>query len=308
MSVDQYRRDVEAKAKKRREAESKAGEYRTKESKKRTEATKARQSAAKASSEATARSRTRDAERREQEAASAGSEANRWQTKAAGYARDEASAADKLAKAIAAEEKKRDRDAQRAAREEKAKLARLESRVANVSATMDRVVRDPVRFIEIRVPIEPEDDVLGGQTWDVFLSHASEDKNDVAIPLRDALTALGVTVWLDKSEMRIGSSLRRRIDEGIRSSRFGIAVLSTAFFKKGWTNQELDGLVTKSIAGDHQSLLPIWHGVTHDDVRQFSPTLADRVALSTEELEIEAIAQKIADVVLSAKTSQQRAS
>lgn len=308
MSVDQYRRDVEAKAKKRREAESKAGEYRTKESKKRTEAARARQSAAKASSEATARSRTREAERREQEAASAGSEANRWQAKAAGYARDEASAADKLAKATAADEKKRDRDAQRAAREEKAKLARLESRVANVSATMDRVVRDPVQLIEVRVPIEPEDDVLGGQTWDVFLSHASEDKEDVAVPLRDALTALGVTVWLDKSEMRIGSSLRRKIDEGIRSSRFGIAVLSASFFRKGWTNQELDGLVTKSIAGDQQSLLPIWHGVTHADVRQFSPTLADRVALNTAELEIEAIAEQIADVVLSAKASQQRAS
>lgn len=304
MSVDQYRRDVEAKAKKRREAESKAGEYRIKESKKRTEAAKARQAAAKATSESSVRSRIREAELREKEAASAGSEANRWQSKATGYARDEASAADKLAKAVAAEEKKRQQDSERAARNEKVKLAQLESRVANVSATMDRVVRAPVQLIEVRVPVEPEDDVLNGQTWDVFLSHASEDKNDVAIPLRDALTALGVTVWLDKSEMRIGSSLRRRIDEGIRSSRFGIAVLSTSFFKKGWTNQELDGLVTKSIAGDQQSLLPIWHGVTHADVRKFSPTLADRVALSTDSLKIEDIAEQIADVVLSAKTSQ----
>lgn len=308
MSVDQYRRDVEAKAKKRREAESKAGDYRIKESKKRTEAAKARQSAAKASSEATVRSRIREAELREKEAASAGSEANRWQSKATGYARDEASATEKLSKAIAAEDKKRQQDSERAARNEKARLARLESRVANVSATMERVVRDPVQLVEIRIPVEPEDDVLNGQTWDVFLSHASEDKNDVAIPLRDALTALGITVWLDKSEMRIGSSLRRRIDEGIRSSRFGIAVLSESFFKKGWTNQELDGLVTKSIAGDQQSLLPIWHGVTHADVRKFSPTLADRVALSTDSFEIQDIAEQIADVVSSAKTSQQRAS
>jgi hypothetical protein len=308
MSVDQYRREVEAKAKKRREAEAKAGEYRTKESKKRTEAAKARQAAAKTSSDTTARSRIREADRREQEAAAAGNEANRWQLKAAGYARDEASAADKLAKAIAAEEKKRERDAQRVARDEKAKLARLESRVADVSATVDRVVRDSARSVEVRVPIEPEDDVMGGQTWDVFLSHASEDKADVAAPLRDALAALGVTVWLDKSEMRIGSSLRRRIDDGIRSSRYGIVVLSKSFFKKGWTNQELDGLVTKSVAGDQQSILPIWHGVTHADVRQFSPTLADKVALATTEYEIEEIAEQIADVVLSAKTSEQRAS
>ena len=308
MSADQYRREVEAKGRKRREAEAKAGEYRIKESKKRTEAAKARQAAAKTSNEGSIRSRLREAERREQEAATAGNEANRWQVKAAGYARDEASAAEKLSKALVADEKKRERDAQRAARDEKAKLSQLETRVADVSAAVDRVVRDPAHAVEVRVPIEPADDVLGGQTWDVFLSHASEDKADVAIPLRDALVALGVAVWLDKTEMRIGHSLRRKIDDGIRSSRFAIVVLSQSFFKKGWTNHELDGLVTRSVTGDRQSILPIWHGVTHADVRQFSPTLADKVALSTIEHEIQAIAEQIADVVLSAKTSQQRAS
>ncbi|WP_224290945.1 toll/interleukin-1 receptor domain-containing protein [Streptomyces olivaceus] len=68
--------------------------------------------------------------------------------------------------------------------------------------------------------------MLGGQTWDVFISHASEDKEAVARPLRNALTKLGVTVWLDEAQMRIGHSLRRKIDEGIRASRFGIVVLS----------------------------------------------------------------------------------
>lgn len=73
----------------------------------------------------------------------------------------------------------------------------------------------PAQEVTTREPMEPEGDVLGGQTWDVFISHASEDKEAVAVPLRDALTARGVTVWLDKTEMRIGHSLRRKIDEGI---------------------------------------------------------------------------------------------
>jgi hypothetical protein len=62
----------------------------------------------------------------------------------------------------------------------------------------------------MREPITPIEDLFGGQTWDVFLSHASEDKEAVAVPLRDALTARGVTVWLDKTEMRIGDSLQNR--------------------------------------------------------------------------------------------------
>jgi hypothetical protein len=164
----------------------------------------------------------------------------------------------------------------------------------------DERTHNPARDIEMREPIPPTDDFFGGQTWDVFLSHASEDKDAVAVPLRDALTARGVTVWLDKTEMRLGDSLRRKIDAGIRSSRMGIVVLSESFFSKGWTNHELDGLVTRTVAGE-QSLLPIWHGVDASDVRHYSPSLADKVALSTADVDIEQIAEQIAEVVLAAK-------
>jgi len=100
------------------------------------------------------------------------------------------------------------------------------------------------------MPETPPVDVMGGQTWDVFLSHASEDKEAVARPLAEALSDRGVSVWLDVLELRIGDSLRRRIDQGIRSSRFGIVVCSEAFFAKGWPQYELDGLVTRTVAGE----------------------------------------------------------
>ncbi len=151
--------------------------------------------------------------------------------------------------------------------------------------------------VQVRdVPEEPGGDILGGQTWDVFISHASEDKDVVARPLRDALTRRGVTVWLDEAQMRIGHSLRRKIDEGIRSSRFGVVVLSESFFLKGWTNHELDGLVTRTLAGE-QSLLPIWHDLTAEQVRAYSPSLADKIAVSTDQFSIDEIAEQITDVV-----------
>jgi hypothetical protein len=156
---------------------------------------------------------------------------------------------------------------------------------------------NPVAHVALRhEPQEPDGDALGGQTWDVFISHATEDKDAVARPLRDALARRGITVWLDEAQMKIGHSLRRKIDEGVRSSRFGVVVLSEDFFRKGWTNHELDGLITRTIAGE-QSLLPIWHDLDGAQVRSFSPSLADRVALSTSELSIDDIAEQIAEVV-----------
>jgi hypothetical protein len=156
---------------------------------------------------------------------------------------------------------------------------------------------NPASNVAVRAePEEPADDLLGGQTWDVFISHATEDKDTVARPLRGVLTKLGVTVWLDEAQMRIGHSLRRKIDEGIRSSRFGVVILSDSFFRKGWTNHELDGLVTRTVAGE-QSLLPIWHDLTADEVMAQSPSLADKVAMNTSQYSIEDIAGQIAEVV-----------
>ena len=130
----------------------------------------------------------------------------------------------------------------------------------------------------------------------MFLSHASEGKEAIAVPLHDALVARGLAVWVDKVEIRIGDSLRRKIDEGIRASRFGVVVLSPSFFSKGWTNHELDGLVTMTVAGQ-QTMLPVWHNVSAAEVRGYSPSLADRRGLSTAEFDVDEIADQIVEAV-----------
>ena len=45
-----------------------------------------------------------------------------------------------------------------------------------------------------------------------------------------------------------------------------------------------------------QVLLPLWHGVSKDEVVSYSPSLADRVALRTADSTIEEIADEIAAV------------
>lgn len=132
--------------------------------------------------------------------------------------------------------------------------------------------------------------------YDVFISYATEDKEDIARPLANALEQNGLSVWYDEFELRIGCSLRRKIDEGIAKSRFGIVILSHSFFNKNWPQYELDGLVTRSMTGE-QEILPIWHRVTKDEVMKQSPSLADKIARSTDEISIDEISIEITNVI-----------
>lgn len=132
--------------------------------------------------------------------------------------------------------------------------------------------------------------------FDVFISHASEDKDGVVRPLADALVAQGLDVWYDELVLRVGDSLRRKIDAGIARSRFGVVVLSKAFFAKSWPQYELDGLVTMSLSG-RQIILPLWHEISKDEVISQSPSLADKVALRTSDYSIEEIAAELAAVI-----------
>ncbi len=132
--------------------------------------------------------------------------------------------------------------------------------------------------------------------YDVFISHASEDKDEVVRPLAVALQSEGLKVWYDEFELKIGDSLRRKIDKGLANSRFGIVVLSKDFIRKGWTNYELDGIITKSVSGE-QIVLPIWHNITKQEVIDYSPSLADKVARNTATYTIAEIAEEIASVI-----------
>jgi hypothetical protein len=132
--------------------------------------------------------------------------------------------------------------------------------------------------------------------YDVFISHASEDKAEVARPLAEALQSKGLSVWYDEFELRIGDSLRRKIDKGIANSNFGIIVISRDFISKGWTNYELDGLITRAVNGE-QVMLPVWHNVTKREVLNYSPSLADKLARSTTDFTVEEIADEIADLI-----------
>lgn len=139
--------------------------------------------------------------------------------------------------------------------------------------------------------------IASHQHYDVFIVHATEDKDDVARPLAEALVEAGLRVWYDEFELRIGDRLRQKIDFGLARSRFGAVVLSPEFFAKNWTQYELDGLVTREMTGE-QVILPLWHRLTRAELLKESPSLANRMARSTSDYTIEQIASEIAEVII----------
>lgn len=135
------------------------------------------------------------------------------------------------------------------------------------------------------------------KTWDVFISHASEDKVEVAVPLAEALQRAGLLVWLDRQELRIGDSLREKIDEGLANSKFGVVILSPSFLAKGWTRRELNGLFAIEDAAGRKVILPVWYQVDNVMLARYSPILADRLAANVAE-GIPAVASSIIQVVI----------
>ena len=120
-----------------------------------------------------------------------------------------------------------------------------------------------------------------GRIPDVFISHASEDKAEVADPLVALLGDRELVVWYDKTDIAVGDSIRKKVDEGLSRSRFGVLLLSKHFFAKPWAENEFDALWAREING-RKVLIPVWHGVTREDVVSFSSLLAARLAVSTD--------------------------
>jgi TIR domain-containing protein len=116
---------------------------------------------------------------------------------------------------------------------------------------------------------------------DVFICHASEDKDGFVRPFAEALRSHHVDVWYDEFTLTVGDSLREAIDRGLATSRFAIVVLSPDFFQKRWPQRELNGLVAREIGEERRLVLPVWHNVAREEVLRFSPPLADVLAVSS---------------------------
>jgi tetratricopeptide (TPR) repeat protein len=131
--------------------------------------------------------------------------------------------------------------------------------------------------------------------YDLFVSHASEDKAELVAPLVAALKERGLRVWLDREQIGLGDDFRQSIERGLASSRFGVVVLSPSFLKR-WPQAELSALWGLEGASGRKCILPVRHQISADEVTRLWPLLATRLSVSTDQ-GVDAVAAEIESVV-----------
>ena len=134
------------------------------------------------------------------------------------------------------------------------------------------------------------------QNWDIFISHASEDKEAFVEPLANRLKELAVRVWYDKFVLLPGDRLSEKIGEGLAKCRCGLLVLSKGFIKKPWTKYELSGLVNRFVE-EGTRLIPIWYGINRAEVAAFNPALADLFSIKGDPGQIDKCALEVLRVI-----------
>ncbi|NBI06107.1 TIR domain-containing protein [Senegalia massiliensis] len=184
------------------------------------------------------------------------------------------------------EYKKSQKEQERIQKTYETKIDELKAQISD-NISEDILKQNSNKFIDSETEIK----------YDVFISHASEDKEDLVRELAETLIDKhNIKVWYDEFSIKWGDSLRKSIDKGLQSSKFGIVIISKDFIKKGWTNYELDGLFQKEMTYG-KTILPIWHKITKNEVQEFSPSLAGKKALSTSMFTVEEIAQELNNVL-----------
>lgn len=123
---------------------------------------------------------------------------------------------------------------------------------------------------------------ISDSEFDVFVSHASEDKAEVARPLVESLQDAGLKVWFDEQTLTLGDSLQERINAGLTNCRYGVVIFSPNFFAKEWPRRELEALGNRE-EFQKKVILPIWHKISAEEVTRSSLTLGGRLAVSTDE-------------------------
>ena len=54
---------------------------------------------------------------------------------------------------------------------------------------------------------------------DIFICHASEDKEAIVRPLVESFKQAGISCWYDEAEIKWGDSITQKVNEGLKISR-----------------------------------------------------------------------------------------
>ena len=118
--------------------------------------------------------------------------------------------------------------------------------------------------------------------YDVFISHASADKEDYVDLLVMAVKRLGINVFYDTDVLSWGDKWKEVIIQGTADSEFAIIVISKNFFGREWTEKELTEFLSQQNESGQKIVLPLLLGISMDDLKEHYPELGDIQCISSE--------------------------
>lgn len=126
-----------------------------------------------------------------------------------------------------------------------------------------------------------------------FISHDSRDKIEIAGPLAMQLQKFMCPVWYDEYSLKVGHSLREQIERGLKDCKKCILILTPNYLSnEGWGKKEFDSVFTRELIEKQNVVLPVWHNVSAKKIYEYSPSLADRVAVNWDQ-GVEEVARKL---------------
>lgn len=130
-----------------------------------------------------------------------------------------------------------------------------------------------------------------------FISHDSRDKDSIARPIAMGLIQSMRPVWFDEFSLKVGDRLRESIEKGIKECNKCILILSPNFLSNsGWTKTEFNSIFTRELIEKTDLVLPVWCGVSKEQIYEYSPSLLDRVGIDLN-IGIDEVVRRLADAI-----------
>lgn len=133
-----------------------------------------------------------------------------------------------------------------------------------------------------------------------FISHDSNDKEEIAKKIAVKLQKMLCPVWYDEFSLNVGDNLRESIEKGLKECKKCILILSPSFISnKGWTKTEFDSIFTRQIMEEQNLVLPVWFNIEKENVYNYSPSLLNIKGLNWNKLGEEEVCNQLYRVITS---------
>ena len=211
-----------------------------------------------------------------------------------------------LGKKIAEKRKKRSDAYLKLQKEQQNEQRKQDKANREIQPSYETRIKELQQQLSMPVVTKATPPMVADEEYDVFVSHAYEDKKSFVDEFVEALRNQGLKVWYDTDKLKWGDSMREKIDRGLAKSRYGVVILSPNYIAehKYWTKAELNGLFqVETVNG--KTILPIWHNLTKKQVVEYSPIIADRKAMTTASMTPEEIAAELKELFVPNKTEKE---